>query len=402
MLGGRSRRSRGTAMRTFALLTALLSISTSGVANEARRCTRGKLRAATKYVQAYYDCYADAAAVGTDPGFTCLTAASDAVRALVAGGDARGPCPGTPDQVANAICVPFLPAGDPACRAAKYRAAGWKFARRLACLGNGLQRGAAPRPGCFARVEAGFVHRLARADAVGSCGGDAAQLEGLIDRCALTMESALSCGNGRLDYGEICEVASDFCGASCQPVGGACCVAAGGCFQFGGPIENCFLAGGFDILPGFCTAAGCVGDISISTTSLCCQQTGAACTDAVASTASQLSGLAATCGSTGSLAVVGTCGTDGRCVPASEPPVALTTTTVPPSTTTSTVPGTTTTTVPSAVCVNIGGACGQCGNGTCMEPLAGTFIGACVVPGAVGPCAPTPPPCGENEVCITS
>jgi hypothetical protein len=28
-------------------------------------------------------------------------------------------------------------------------------------------------------------------------------------------------------------------------------------------------------------------------------------------------------------------------------------------------------------------------------------IGACVVPDALGPCAPSAPACGENEVCIT-
>jgi hypothetical protein len=180
---------------------------------------------------------------------------------------------------------------------------------------------------------------MARADALGTCGGSEAQLEAIVDRCALDMATSLSCGNGRLDYGEICEGASEFC-ASCQIVGGACCVTAGGCFQFGGPIENCFFGGGLDIQPGFCTASGCVADIPLSATPVCCQQVGATCSDAVATSATELRATVAACHASG-LAVVGTCGSDGRCVPASAPPVALSTTT---TTSTTVVPVTTTTT----------------------------------------------------------
>src|SRR5262249_17816618 len=57
--------------------------------------------------------YADAAAAGAEPGFACLTAATDVARTLVAEADSRGSCPGTLDEVGNAICVPFLAAGDP-------------------------------------------------------------------------------------------------------------------------------------------------------------------------------------------------------------------------------------------------------------------------------------------------
>jgi hypothetical protein len=125
------------------------------------------MRAATEYVRAYYDCYADAAAAGTEPDFACLTAATDAARTLVAAANSRGHCPGTPDEVGNAICVPFLAAGDPACRAAKFRAVGSKFSRRLACHGDGLRRGVAPHPGCFARIDTRFEGRIARADLLG-------------------------------------------------------------------------------------------------------------------------------------------------------------------------------------------------------------------------------------------
>jgi len=36
-----------------------------------------------------------------------------------------------------------------------------------------------------------------------------------------------------------------------------------------------------------------------------------------------------------------------------------------------------------------------------LPPIVGVSVGACVVPDALGPCAPSPPPCGQNEVCIT-
>jgi hypothetical protein len=334
-------------MRTLAVLAVLLSFPTDALSDAERRCTRAKVRSATEYVRVYYDCYADAAAAGAEPDFACLTAATNVVRTLVAAADSRGPCPGTPDEVANAICVPFLAAGDPACRAAKFRAVAWKFGRRLACHGDGLRRGLAPRPGGFARVETRFLRRIARADALGTCGGSADQLEAIVDRCALGMATALSCGNGRLDYGEICEGVSEFCAAaSCQLVGGACCVTAAGCFQFGGPIENCFFGGGLDVQPGFCTTSGCVADVPLSATPLCCQRAGAACTDAVATSATELGAMVGACNTSG-LAVVGTCGADGRCVAASAPPEALSTTTTT-TTSTTVVPGTTiTTTIPS-------------------------------------------------------
>ncbi len=378
-------------MWTLAALAVLLSVPTAALGDAERRCIRAKVRAATEYVRAYYECYAAGAAAGAEPDFACLTAATDAARTLLAEADARGPCPGTPDAVVNNICVPFLADGDPACRAAKFRALGWKFARRLACHGGGLRRGDAPRPRCFARLEAGFVRRIARADALGTCGGSADHLEAIVDRCALGMATALSCGNGRLDYGELCEGASGFCNAAfCQLVGGECCVTGAGCFQFSGPIEHCFLAGGLDIQPGFCTVSGCVADIPLAATPLCCQQPGAACTDAVASSATELGAMVAMCSASG-LAVVGTCGADGRCVAASDPPVAL------PTTTTTSTSTTTTTPTPFPFCTNLGEPCGQCGNGICRQGLEGIPLGACVVPDAVGPCAPS---CGENEVCI--
>ena len=187
------------------------------------------------------------------------------------------------------------------------------------------------------------------------------------------------------------------------PLVGACCVTGNGCFQFTGPIEECFFNGGLDIQPGTCTSSGCVEDIPISATRLCCQQSGGGCSDDVAGTASELVSLATSCALVG-LAVVGTCGADGRCDPASEPPVALTTPSTaappPPSTTSTTLGGTTTTTLPFPICTNIGGACGSCGNGTCVGPFLSIPIGACVVPGPAGTCSPTPAPCTETQVCL--
>ena len=383
-------------MRTLTVLAVLLSIPTGALGDAERWCTRAKLRAAAEYVRAYYGCYADGAAAGGEPDTACLFAAGDVFRTAVAAADSRGPCDGTPNELAIAFCVPSIGAGDPACREAKFHAASRRFVRWLACHGGGLRREGA-RPRCFARVENRFAKQIAAADALGTCGGTAGVLSQIVDRCALRMATALSCGNGRLDYGESCEGDSDFCG-SCHIIGGECCVTTTGCFQFSGPIEFCYLDGGIDIQPGLCTPFGCVADIPISATPFCCQQQGETCTGAVAGSALELGGLVATCNGSGYIAVVGTCGADGRCVAASDPPVALSTTTTAPPTTT-TVFGPTTTTIPFPLCTDIGAACGQCGNGTCMAGLPGIPIGACVMPDAVGPCSPNGA-CAENEICI--
>jgi len=387
-------------MRTLAILVVLLSTSTGAEADAERRCTRLKVRAAMTYARAYHDCWAARAAAGDGPLFACLQSASATARAAVAAADAKGPCPGTPEQIANRICVPSLPAsGSPSCRAAVQRAAGWKFARRLACHGNALRRREAPRPGCFERVAARFAQRIARANALGACGADASHLDRLLDRCVLGMATALSCGNARLDYGELCEGASDFCDArSCWVRFGGCCLTGfPGCFQFDGPIEDCFFNGGLDALPGYCTLAGaCADDVPLSRTNVCCQQTGGGCSDGVAISATELAGLAAC--APGDIAVVGSCGPDGRCLPSSTPPVALTTTSTSSTTTTTTAGETTTTTSPFPICVNIGGGCGSCGSGVCMAPFEGIPVGACVVGAASGPCADGV--CENREFCI--
>jgi hypothetical protein len=387
-------------MRTLAVLAVLLSIPAGALADAERRCTRLKVKAAADYARAYYQCHADAAAVGEEPDFACLDAAGDEVEARVAEADALGPCPGTPVRVRNSICVPFLQAGNAACRAAKYRAAGWKFGRRLAFHGNGLRRGGPPRSGCFERIEARFNQRIARADALGSCGGTASHLESIIDNCAVDIATVLSCGNDRLDYGEMCEGEPDFCTAACFPKTGECCVTLDGCFQFNGFIEECFFNGGIDVQQGICTSSGCLESVSISATRVCCQETGGGCSDDVAGTASELVGLASNCFLNG-IPVVGTCGADGRCVASSEPPVALTTTTSSTSSSTSTsIVGTTTTSTTFPLCSPIDAPCGSCGTGTCMAPISGIPIGACVTPAVVGPCAETVPACGEDEICI--
>jgi hypothetical protein len=379
-------------MRTLAVLAVVLSVPSGALGDDARRCTRAKARAAEAYVVAYHDCYANAAAGGGAPTAECLEAAKLAARARMDDADARGPCPGIPNLVVNAICPPALPTGAPACRAAKYRALGWRLARRLACQNTATVRGTAPRPACFARVDKRFARRMARADALGACGGDAEQLAGEIDRCAVRMANELSCGNGRLDYGEVCEATSAFC-SGCQVDERQCCATAAGCFQFGGPIEACFFDGGLDVVQGFCGAGGCVEDVPISPMPLCCERRDAGCSADVAHTAEELRGLVADC--VGGITVVGTCGAADRCVPASEAPVTL------PTTTTTTTSTTTTTADPIPTCF-VGGACGSCGDGTCVEALPGIPIGVCVRPGPGGPCAPTAPACGSGEVCVSA
>ncbi len=80
-------------------------------------------------------------------------------------------------------------------------------------------------------------------------------------------------------------------------------------------------------------------------------------------------------------------------------PLCATTSTI--TTTTTSMPGGTTTTAPNPVCSNIGGPCGQCGSGQCVEPSPGIGIGACVVPVALAPCPAGQPDCGPDEVCVS-
>ena len=214
------------------------------------------------------------------------------------------------------------------------------------------------------------------------------------------MATTLSCGNDRLDYGEMCEADPDFCTAACFPRTGDCCVTFDGCFQFGGFIEECFFNGGIDVQHGICTSHGCAESVPISATRVCCQETGGGCSDDVAGTASELAGLASNCALNGQ-PVVGTCGTDGRCVPSSEAPVALSTTTSSTSSSTTTsIIGTTTKSTSIPICISVGSACGSCGTGTCLAPIAGIPIGVCATAAAVGPCAATVPACAEGEICI--
>src|SRR5262249_60766314 len=84
---------------------------TSVTPGDRRPCRAG--RAVSDRSSADFCSYADAAAAGAEPDFACLTAATDVARTLVAEADSRGSCPGTLDEVGNAICVPFLAAGDP-------------------------------------------------------------------------------------------------------------------------------------------------------------------------------------------------------------------------------------------------------------------------------------------------
>jgi hypothetical protein len=144
-------------------------------------------------------------------------------------------------------------------------------------------------------------------------------VESIVDHCVLAMARHVSCGNGRVDYGELCEGASDFCDAdACFVKGGECCVAFPACFQFSGPIEFCFFAGGIAIEPGFCTAAGCAPDVAIPATPLCCQQPAVTCSGGSVDGAEEMRNFAGLCASSGGWVVAGTCGADGRCVAAPE------------------------------------------------------------------------------------
>jgi len=83
-------------------------------------------------------------------------------------------------------------------------------------------------------------------------------------------------------------------------------------------------------------------------------------------------------------------------------PLCATITTTTTTTTTTTLSGgTTTTSPPNGICSNIGGSCGQCGNGQCVEPNPGIPIGACVVPVPLAPCPAGQSDCGPNDVCVS-
>ncbi len=151
-----------------------------------------------------------------------------------------------------------------------------------------------------------------------------------------------TCGNGVIEPGEQCD-GQAVCGADCTIPLSKCCSMGGACF--GGASDHgglgdyqlgksCYLVGGVSSytqcvpsggpcpIPEISCVAGSCEDVPIDPIEVCCQHPGGTCTGATASTNQELGSLG--CGwfpppQTGEInrLMLGTCGADGRCVPAS-------------------------------------------------------------------------------------
>ena len=163
--------------------------------------------------------------------------------------------------------------------------------------------------------------------------------------CDATCHFKGTCGNGVIEPGEECDGQAG-CTADCKLLRSVCCDVSGGCL--GGAVSDdfsayfnffkpCYLLVGGQGSYGVCEGTeacpppfppdigcrvGSCGDAPIEPLPLCCQQAAGGCRAIVASTAGAVGGFG--CGTfpppeQGDIdrLMLGTCGADGRCVPAS-------------------------------------------------------------------------------------
>jgi hypothetical protein len=192
-------------------------------ATPAEHCTAAKDRAAGKKGAAKLLCHARAAlrSKAVDP--SCLAKAETRFQEGVARADARVPCPGDAATLEGQVddCVDDIAAaiGEPGrCAARKLRAAGKNFRGELDCHARAaLGESFAP---CDAKNDARMSERFADA---GTCGGDFATVESIIDDCTQAIAAGTSpttttvppvCGNGVVEPGEECDPAGTPCGFS--------------------------------------------------------------------------------------------------------------------------------------------------------------------------------------------
>ncbi len=314
------------------LVVALLTAPAASDASAGdSRCTLAKLRAIVRAVEAHFECVAEEeGSAVTD----CLVAANTRLDAAVVEADAVGPCPGSSYDlisIANSECIPFLSeVGDPDCTDAKLAAAGDKTVGKLRCRAHAIQAGGAVDPACLAREERRFLAAFAAAERRAPCGGAADAVEEIVDRCVGLFAVALTCGNGMIDPGEQCD-SQRFCTVPDCRIGAPpqCCQVgtdpmAAVCVATPPALELCTEFGG-RVLDGFCADAPCPGDPfpgcnlgactdpSLPVTSACCQRDGTCHATTVTSTLALRNALL-DCVAAGGQNVLGSCGSDGRCV----------------------------------------------------------------------------------------
>ena len=208
-------------------------------------------------------------------------------------------------------------------------ATGHKVVARIRCLQRAFRTGRAPDPACIARAHTRFVAAFAQADTLGPCGGDATNIEQIVDFCVANLRVGLTCGNGIIDPGEECDGQPYVCGGTCAIRSTVCCAVGPLCGDLpSSESGDCPFLGG-SLGPGFCVPSGepcpvpgqdcTVGmceDPAIPPTTVCCQQD-AGCNDTTATMAVELRVFMAGCVAAGGQDILGTCGASRRCVPAS-------------------------------------------------------------------------------------
>jgi len=114
-----------------------------------------------------------------------------------------------------AIGVTADTAPDPVakCSALKIKATGKKTFDKAKCHQKAVVKGEAVDLECLTKAETKFTAAIAKADAAGTCTGDAGSLEAAVDACVETYLAAVgpptTCGTAPSDY--------PTCGGSCPP-----------------------------------------------------------------------------------------------------------------------------------------------------------------------------------------
>jgi cysteine-rich repeat protein len=131
------------------------------------------------------------------------------------------------------------------CQGMKIKATGKKTYDKAKCYQKAVVTGEAVDPECLTKAETKFTAAIAKADATGTCAGDAATLEAAVDDCVTEYRGIVQppittttstttstspgadCGNGVLDGTEQCDdndlMAGDGCDGACAIEGGYSC-----------------------------------------------------------------------------------------------------------------------------------------------------------------------------------
>jgi hypothetical protein len=174
--------------------TLTLTLTLANQAGAQAKCAASKIKATGKKAAAKGKCYATAVSKNESVDTACLAKAELKFGSTFAKAEAQPPCLTYGDASAMEAKVDAFIAslgtalGGPgpmasACSGAKYKAAGKKASKKLACHRKAVIKNLPVDPTCLTKVEGKFVSSFAKADAKGGCltTADAASVEALVD-----------------------------------------------------------------------------------------------------------------------------------------------------------------------------------------------------------------------------